>query len=252
MKEFLKTLGAGAADQVKRRTEDGKDWVKGKLDDSAAAQKLKQALVEQLEGAMESTVARKTTEYEQGKGEKRAVRDVITACAYRNAAISGAISLVPGPWGMIGVAPEIAMVMKNQMEMVYDIGVAHGHEPKQLNKEIVAAVLVSALSSGVAGLVVMHGGKVLVKRASLRIFQRIVAILAGKVTQQALKSALSKWVPVAGAAFMAWLSKTMTERVGAKADEFFRQPIVIVDDEVAEEDVTAAEEDLEAKPRPAA
>jgi uncharacterized protein (DUF697 family) len=242
MKAFLKGLGEAAGDRVKKHAADSKEWVKDKLDHSEVAQKLQGALVEQLDGAVESTVQRRAKEYAEDKLPIRAVEDIVSVCAYKNAAISGGMSLVPGPWGMVGVAPEIALVMKNQIEMVYDIGVAHG-KGKVLSKELVAAVLVSALSSGVAGLLVMHGGKILVKRASLRIFQRVIALLAGKITQQALKSAISKWVPLAGAAFMAWLSKAMTEKIGAKADELFRREIEVVDEEVSEADVAGAEAD---------
>jgi uncharacterized protein (DUF697 family) len=247
VKNFLKNFGESAADRIKKHAAESKDWVKGKMDDSETAQKLQAALAQQLDGAIESVVDARGRDYAAGKVPVRAAEAIVSACAYKNAAISGGIGLVPGPWGMVAVAPEIALVIKNQIEMVYDLGVAHGKNAV-LSKELLAAVLVSALSTGAAGLLVMHGGKVLVRRASLRIFQRVVTLLAGKVTQQALKSAISKWLPVAGAAFMAWLSKSMTERVGAKAIELFQQPIEIVDEDVPEAEIASAESDVNGTP----
>jgi uncharacterized tellurite resistance protein B-like protein len=80
----------------------------------------------------------------------------------------------------------------------------------------------------------MQGSKVFVKRVSLRVFQKIIVILAGRVTQQALKSAISKWLPVVGAAAMAVWSNYLTRQVGKKAVEIFEKEIVL-SEEVIEE-----------------
>ena len=124
---------------------------------------------------------------------------------------------MPGPLGMLAVVPEIALIMRNQIAMIYDIAVAHGKEDA-IEKELLASVFLAAMETSAGGLLVMHGSKVLVKRSSLRVFQKIVAILAGKMTQKALKAAISKWVPIVGAAFMAWLSNHLTRNIGRKAD----------------------------------
>jgi uncharacterized tellurite resistance protein B-like protein len=73
----------------------------------------------------------------------------------------------------------------------------------------------------------MQGRKVLVKRVALRQFQRIIVVLAGKITQQALKSAIGKWLPVVGATALAVWSNYLTRRVGKKAIEIFEKEIVL-------------------------
>lgn len=120
--------------------------------------------------------------------------------------------------------------------MVYDIGAANG-KAAEINKELLAAIVLSAMSNGVAGLMVMHGGKVLIRRSSLRVFKKVVTLLSGKVTQQALKSSISKWLPVVGAAFMAWITNQMTQNIGRRANEIFQKEIEISDVEIAEADV---------------
>jgi len=52
-------------------------------------------------------------------------------------------------------------------------------------------------------------------------------MLAGRITQQALKSAISKWLPVVGAAAMAAWSNYLTRQVGKKADEIFQKEIIV-------------------------
>lgn len=165
--------------------------------------------------------------------DKKSVPSIINSYSRTNAAISGGAGLVPGPWGMVAVIPEIAAVIRNQLAMIYDVGMAYG-KSKVLNKELLAAVLLTAMGSSAGSLLVMQGSKVLVKRVSLRVFQKIIVMLAGRITQQALKSAISKWLPVVGAAAMAVWSNYLTRQVGKKAVEIFEKEIVL-SEEVMEE-----------------
>ena len=96
-----------------------------------------------------------------------------------------------------------------------------------MTKELAGTVFVSALGTSTGSLLVIQGGKYLIKRASLQIFQKIVVILGGKITQQALKSAVSKWLPGIGAAAMAAWTNYMTRQVGHKAKEIFRYDIEV-------------------------
>ena len=163
----------------------------------------------------------------------KSVPSIIKAYSMTNAAISGGSSLVPGPWGMVAVVPEIVAVFRNQLAMIYDIGVAYG-KGNILTRELLAGVLLTALGTGTGAILVMQGSKVLVKRVTLRAFQKIIMLLAGRITQQALKSAISKWLPVFGAAAMAVWSNYLTQQTGNKAVEILEKEIVF-SDEVSEE-----------------
>lgn len=67
--------------------------------------------------------------------------------------------------------------------------------------------------------------------------QKIIAILGGKITQQAAKSMAAKWIPLAGAAAMAAWSKYSTNKIGTKAVEIFSKEIVMEDNEIKEIDL---------------
>lgn len=59
---------------------------------------------------------------------------------------------------------------------------------------------------------VVRGQKVLMKRAGLRVIQKIVKILGGEITQKILKSLAAKWIPVVGAVAMAaWVKYTTSK-----------------------------------------
>jgi uncharacterized protein (DUF697 family) len=129
------------------------------------------------------------------------------------------------------VVPEIVAVTRNQLAMIYEIGLAHGQE-KVITKELLAAVFAAATGASVGALVIVHGSKLIVKRASLRVFQQIVLLLGGKITQQVLKSSISRWLPMVGAAAMAAWSHYSTKMIAKEAIAVFRKEIELEGEEI--------------------
>jgi len=214
--------------------------------------KTEQELLHQLSGKMvgvfESTLdARKQyySEHPDKRPDPQSVDSIISKCARSNMVISGGVGLIPGPFGMAAAIPEIIVIVRNQVAMICDIGVAYSREEK-LDKGLLVGVFASAMGVGGITLLTMHGGKVLVRRASLRVFQKMIAMLAGRVTQQLLKSMMCKWLPVVGAAAMAAWSNYSTRQLGKGAVEIFQKEIVYTSEEAA--DV----QDIEGEPSPAA
>lgn len=209
---------------------------KDEVESKEVANTLQSKLAEKMIGGFDLVISDRSGHFAKHPDEipdKKSAPSIIKSYSVMNAAISGGASLVPGPWGMVAVIPEIAAVIRNQLAMIYDIGMAYG-KSKVLSKELLAGVFLTAMGAGAGSLLVMQGSKVLVKRVALRQFQRIIAILAGKITQQVLKSAISKWLPVVGAAVMAVWSNYLTRQVGKKAIEIFEKEIVL-SEEVIEE-----------------
>jgi uncharacterized tellurite resistance protein B-like protein len=139
---------------------------------------------------------------------------------------------------MAAAIPEIALIIRNLIVMIYDIGMAYGKK-EVLKRELLVGVFAAAMGTGGISLLTMQGGRILVRRVSLRVLQRIIRLLAGKVTQQLLKSQISKWLPVVGAAAMAAWSRFWTRRVGRKAAEILKHEIEYVSEEI--EDMLPAE-----------
>lgn len=162
---------------------------------------------------------------------------LIESCIVENAITAREAGLVAGPWGMVSVVPELAVLLHRQVLMAYDIGVAHGKQD-EISRELLAGIVMSALGTSASSLIVMQGGKVVVERLAPPEFQAVIVALAGKVAQHALKSGASHSHPIAGAALMAWLSGLLPQHVGKLANEIFQQRIETsghMDDDEAEE-----------------
>lgn len=195
----------------------------------SAAEAFQQKIADGLLEMFDLVISSRRGYYAQApekKPSRESIGSIVDSYSRTNAAISGGFNLVPGPWGLVGIAPELTLILRNQLLLIYDIGMAYDQQ-KALTKELLAAVLLESLGVGAGSLVVMQGSKILVKRVSLRFFQKVIALLSGRVTQQALKSALSKWVPILGAAAMAtWVHYT-TNKIGRNAAELLSKEIVV-------------------------
>lgn len=182
------------------------------------------------------TKGRKNYYYNNAKPDQNSIPLIISNCSTKNAAISFGLNLIPGPWGLLAIVPELTVVLRNQLIMLYDIAVAYNKE-KYITKELLLGILLSAFGSGTLGLITMQGSKVLVKRVSLRVFQKLVAFLAGKITQSALKIFFGKFLPLLGAALLATWTRYMTRKIGNAAIEILSKDIELVnEDEVNEKE----------------
>ncbi len=209
---------------------------------------LQNQLAEKLMGLFEFVLGERLKHYEQEKDKasnEQNTPSIIGMYANANAVISGGVGLAPGPWGMAAALPEVSLIIRNQIAMICDIGRAYGKE-KALTKELLAGIFLSAFGSTTLALLTVQGGKVLVKRTSLRAFQKVVSLLAGKVTQQLLKSMISKWLPVIGAAAMAVWSNYSTRQIGKHAVAIFEKTIEYLPEEIVDGEETKLDEQVAA------
>ena len=166
---------------------------------------------------------------------KDMIQKMVSNYSNANAAISGGTGLIPGPLGMAATVPEIILIIRNQLTMVYDIAKANGHN--EITKELMLGVFINAMGNATGNLLIVHGQRIVVKRVGARALQKIIVILGGKITQQAAKSMAAKWIPIAGAAAMAAWSKYSTNKIGTKAVEIFSKEVVLEDNEVQDLDL---------------
>ncbi len=190
--------------------------------------KLQQKVTDSLNDMFERTINDRKKHFVDRPNElpqRKDIDAIINKWANTNAVVAGAAGLVPGPWGMLAAVPEIVAVIGNQTKMIFDLGVAHGQH-RFLRSELVIGILMSSMGSGGGSLLAVQGGKLLVRRASLQVMQKVITMLGGKVTQQLLKSMVGKWLPVVGAAAMAAWARYTTKKLGEHACEMLSKEIV--------------------------
>ena len=197
---------------------------------------LEKKITEGIEKAVGMVIEEREKHYTNNPAPtKEVIEKMITNYSNTNAVISGGTGLIPGPLGMAASVPEIILIIRNQLTMVYDIAKANGH--KKITRELILGVFISAMGNATGNLLIIQGQRIVVKRVGMQAMQKIIAILGGKITQQATKSMASKWIPLAGAAAMAAWSKYSTNKLGTKALEIFSKEIVFEDNEIKDIDL---------------
>lgn len=158
-------------------------------------------------------------------------QNIISFYGNQNSAIAAAVGLLPGPFGLAAAVPEISLILRNQIRMIYEIGLAF-NRIQTLSKETLLGIYTETMDPGFTDLLVIGDNRILVKKATQAVFNDIVDSLAGKITQMALESMTSKWLPFIGATAMSTWSKISTDSVGKKAMELFAYDIDCSDDYV--------------------
>jgi len=197
-----------------------------KLDENTIKAKISDGLSSAISGTIEERAEFYKKNPVPSLGD---VDGLIQSCSNNNAMVSGAAGLIPGPLGMAAAIPEIILVSRNQINMIYDIGKAY---EQNITSELLLAVLGSAMGGAATGLVTVQGGKIMARRAGARALQSVIRMLGGKITQQVAKSMAAKWIPLAGAVAMATWSRYSTKKIGEKAVEIFSKEIVYEEGEL--------------------
>src|SRR5688500_2291620 len=98
---------------------------KAEDESKGAANSLQNKLAEKMMGVFELVVSDRSGHFAKHPDkipDKKSVPSIINSYSVANAAISGGASLVPGPWGMVAVIPEIAAVIRKLLAMLFDVG----------------------------------------------------------------------------------------------------------------------------------
>lgn len=152
-------------------------------------------------------------------------RSLGNSAAAKAAVVSGSLSIPPGPFGMVTIIPDLVAVWKIQAQMVADIAGAFGKAATLTREQMIYCLFKHAASQAVRDLVVRVGGRVLVKRASLRLIQKILQKIGLKITQRLAGRFISRWLPVIGAVGVGAYSFYDTAQVAKTSIEFFKHDI---------------------------
>ena len=157
---------------------------------------------------------------------KRAA-EIVRVAGFKAGAMSATLALPPGPAGMLTVIPDLVKVWQIQQQMVADVAACFG-KSAQLNRQMMVYCL---FRHGAAMLlrdvVARVGQRIIVKQASMRVIQQTLRKIGIHVTQKAVGSTLSRWLPAVGPILIGGYSLMDTRMVGKTAIDAFGREIEI-------------------------
>lgn len=162
---------------------------------------------------------------------ERRVQTIVNRAAMKAATTAGMLALPPGPLAWLTIVPEMIGVWKIQGQMVADIAAVHGKTGGLNRQSMLYCLFRHTAAQAMRDLVARVGERFLVRRASLRTVQKVASRIGVKITQDAIRKSVSRWIPVAGATAVGLYAYKDTKKVAKTAIEFFGSEVVAVEED---------------------
>ena len=148
-------------------------------------------------------------------------RQIASRAAQRAALTAGTLALPPGPLGWLTVLPELVTIWKLQAQMVSDIAAAYGRHAELGREQMLYCLFRHTAAQAFRDLVVRMGDRLLFRRMSQTVLERVAKQLGVKLSRRALGEGVSRWLPVIGALGVGAYAYYDTGQVAATAIELF-------------------------------
>lgn len=132
-----------------------------------------------------------------------AAKAIARKAASRAAAVSGALALPPGVFGLLTVVPDLVAIWRIQAQLVSDVAGLYGKEMQLTRTHMLYCLFRHATSQLARDVVVRAGQRFVVRELSGGALRSVLSSIGISVTQRVAGTAASRWIPVLGAAAVA-------------------------------------------------
>ncbi|WP_447737281.1 hypothetical protein [Rhodanobacter soli] len=158
-------------------------------------------------------------------------RRLANRAAQRAALTAGSLALPPGPLGWLTLLPELIAIWKIQAQMVSDIAAAYGRHASLGREQMMWCLFRHTAAQAFRDLVVRMGDRLVFRRMSYGVAQRVAKQVGVKLTQRTLSKGVSRWLPVIGALGVGAYAYYDTGQVAGTAIEMFEGEVTLEGDD---------------------
>lgn len=151
----------------------------------------------------------------------------IDSAAGKAALAAGTLALPPGPLGWATIAPEMLAVWHIQRQLVADIAALYGRSAELGPTQMLWCLFRHTAAQALRDLGVRVGERVIVRPAAQALLQKAATAVGIHLGRKAAGRALSRWMPVVGAAGVGAYAWWDTRQVGRAALQLFESEQVI-------------------------
>jgi hypothetical protein len=183
---------------------------------------------DQIADAILNLVAAVPTSHEGEHMSPHARAAVLTRQAARTAAsISAGAALVPGPFGVLTLLPDIYGVWKVQAQLVSDIAALFGKTGSLTREQMLYCLFKHTASQLLRDVVVRSGERFLVRQLSSQVLQRLASSIGLAMGQRAVGKAVARFAPVVGAGIVGGYAYYDTKQVAMAAIDLFSREVLV-------------------------
>ena len=156
-----------------------------------------------------------------------AAAKAIESAASKAALAAGTLALPLGPLGWATIAPEMLAVWHIQRQLVADIAALYGRSAELGPTQMMWCLFRHTAAQALRDLTVRVGERVIVRPAAQAVLQRVAGAVGMHLGRKVASKALSRWVPLVGAAGVGAYAWWDTRQVGRAALQLFEAEQVI-------------------------
>ncbi|WP_457420555.1 hypothetical protein [Roseateles sp. P5_E7] len=156
-----------------------------------------------------------------------AAAKAIESAAAKAALAAGTLALPLGPLGWATIAPEMLAVWHIQRQLVADIAALYGRSADLGPTQMMWCLFRHTAAQALRDLTVRVGERVIVRPAAQAVLQRVAGAVGLHLGRKVATKALSRWVPLVGAAGVGAYAWWDTRQVGRAALQLFEAEQVI-------------------------
>lgn len=179
---------------------------------------IKEELCGGLFTVMEDSFKNRNSDSKNSKYTEKDVDKIIKHYSKRNMVLAAASSIVPGPFGVLTSIPELLLNFGNQMNMIYDLGCAHGKE-NFINKDVLLEIPMAAFG-GNTNLSNLQNDAADLLDSPETVLMDKAKELGTSVIEKSLKKSIVQFIPVAGPVLMTTWAKMNTKKISNGAVQF--------------------------------
>jgi hypothetical protein len=130
---------------------------------------------------------------------KSKARKLGSIAAMKAAAFSGALSMPPGPFGLLTLIPDLLGIWRIQAQLVADIAAVYGKTVYVTKESLLYCLFKHGAAHAVRDIAIRSGERLLIRRATLQATEKMLEKVGVQLTQRLATKAISRWLPIIGA-----------------------------------------------------
>lgn len=150
--------------------------------------------------------------YGRVRPDSRYANELIKKYANYNTAIATGVGLVPGFLGIITSVPELALIVRNNLKMTYDLGYIFGHK-KVLDEKLLVTMLLLAYDKKMQKVDYNLLNRYL-KYQHQQLYEDTIRHLVINILLRIGRSLVCRWVPLLGAVALGVWTRAETRQLG--------------------------------------
>jgi len=149
--------------------------------------------------------------------------------AMKAAAFSGALSMPPGPLGLLTLIPDLIGIWRIQAQLVADIAAVYGKTTWLTKEGLLYCLFRHGAAHALRDVVVRSGERLLIRQVTFRSMESLLQKVGLRVSQRLTAKAVARWLPIIGAVGVGAYAYYDTGEVAKTAIETFEAELKLVE-----------------------